>query len=402
MFTHTNSFFGRVSLRNISIIAIVALLAGYFTFFDQVKPTSAQSTLDQNEITFSDSRPSQTSNFQVTFSTPDDIDNSLCPAQPCGAVVVILPVDAQGDALFTITTSTTNEISVADGASTWTPFSVSTTNSNANNNVADTIIMKFNAPTSTLFYSKANSYTVTYGGLNVTNPSVTGTSMGITVGADVNNGNGFGVDFGVYSSQGSSNVIFNDATTLSATVNTAVSFTVTGVNASTLVGNEFTDVATTPTTCAFGTLVPNVPKICAHQIDIATNSPNGYYVYVVQTANMANGSGDDINQFQNGTRTDDTAATTWTAPQGIQATSSTHGHLGYSSDDTDVFGFGNDYYAGIPNLDDNDVTTTGLALSAAAATQGDTQYINYQIEVSPVQPAGTYTNTVIYLVTARY
>jgi len=55
MFTHSKPIFGRNALRNISIIAIVAMLAGYFTFFDQVKPLSAQTAaLSYNSVTLSD------------------------------------------------------------------------------------------------------------------------------------------------------------------------------------------------------------------------------------------------------------------------------------------------------------------------------------------------------------
>ena len=404
MFTHSKPIFGRNALRNISIIAIVAMLAGYFTFFDQVKPLSAQTAaLSYNSVTLSDSTPGATVNFQWEFSPATNIDTSACNNLNgvCYRAEVIFPVDANNDALFAISTSTVQDIALTGDAS-FVMMNVTTTNWAANNNVADSIVYTWKGTASAMGYSKNITYSLTDGGLSVVTPtlinglSATNTPLGITMHLYARDANGAWQSV----AQGSANIILNDAQTLSATVNTTMSFAVSGVPVLTGVGNVLTDVTSTPTACPFGVLVPGTQVICAQQLDIATNAPNGYSVSIVQLNDMTNGAGDVIGQFRDNKPQAVGAAIAWIAPDASSGPGSL-GHLGYSSDDTDVFQ-ANDLYAGIPTIDSGGVSTIGEVISGITSTLGDTQYINYSVEISSVQPAGTYTNTVIYIVTANY
>ena len=405
MFTYSKPLFGRATIRTVSTIAIVSMLAGYFTLFSQVQPSSAApqtSTFHSTEVTFSDSRPSVTSNMQVTVTPSASINLTGCTTQPCAKINLIFPVDGNNAPIFTVATATVNEITLSVND----PQNPGSTLSIYNNGQADDITVGNYAAANgqndmiTLGLDTTNlaastiaafaGYTVTYGGNNITNAATTQTPYAMTVSLSADTGNGLAP-----AASGSTNVTFNDATTLSATVNTTLSFAVSAVASGNAVGSDTTDVTSTATTCPFGTLAPNTAKVCAQQLDIATNAANGYYVYIVQTQDMTSAGNDTIKQFSNGTRLDEANAATWTAPTGVG------GQLGYSSAGTgSAFTSGN--YAGIPTATANGVVTDGLLLSSLTQTTGDTSDAIYKIEVNAQQPAGTYTNVVTYLVAARY
>lgn len=208
-----------------------------------------------------------------------------------------------------------------------------------------------------------------------------------------------------------------EPTTLSATINAAISFNVSGLATSTDVygnGSVLTDVGSTTTTCPFGILTPNVAKVCAQRLQYTTTAQNGAVIYVTQDGNMTNGT-NDIDTFKDGTRVAPASATAWTSPAANVADENTYGHLGYNSTSTAVFSAYTNY-AGLltrPSLTSNvdDILaaaqlSTGLdarvATLAAATTTVQNTNVAYKIEVSSLQEAGTYSNEIQYQYVASY
>ena len=101
---------------------------------------------------------------------------------------------------------------------------------------------------------------------------------------------------------GSSRVAIQDAQSVSASVNTVLTFTIAGVNnGSNCLGTgprtNNTGSNSTATTIPFGVLEPLARHSTCQTLTIATNAPSGYKVYVVQNGNLTAGS-DDIDQFK--------------------------------------------------------------------------------------------------------
>lgn len=378
-----------------SIIAIVAMLAGYFTFFGQVKPSSALA-LDIDTITWSDSRPSATSvTFQNAVSTSNDIGATGCAAQPCAAITWTFPTDQAGAATFGVATATQGDVSFAGGV-TYTFNSVVLSNTYATGGAMDTITLYVDVATNTQVFAKANTATITYGGGNIVLPSATGT-YAIATTLSVDDGNGWETV-----GQASTNMLVAEEQTISATVNEALSLQVAGITATTVVGSLTTTDTGTATTCPFGVIAPYEVNICGQTLTVVSNLAGGWNLYTVADANMTSGNGDEIQQFQDGVRIDESVAITWTSPSDDQGDPLTWGHLGVSSDDNVVYTNGNNYLAGIPNLVANTPSTDGLLATGATATTGQDVNVTYMLESGTNLPPGTYTTNLAYIVVPQF
>ncbi|MCE9585976.1 hypothetical protein K8R04_01490 [Candidatus Uhrbacteria bacterium] len=172
-------------------------------------------------------------------------------------------------------------------------------------------------------------------------------------------------------------VAYGEALTVTASVNAALSFAITGVPVENPFYTDLSNVGSGDNSCDFGTLVPGAAKICLFNLAVTTNAENGYSVYVVQTQNMTfNGIG--IKQFTDGTRTDDASATVWASPS-----AAAFGHLGYSSNDTSVFapsGGTVAVWAGIPTIAAAGANPVITGLVADSASPGVDSYV-YALKV---------------------
>ncbi len=203
-----------------------------------------------------------------------------------------------------------------------------------------------------------------------------------------------------------------DAVTISATVQATLSFQVVGVASSTSVGNSYptTSVTTTATSIPFGVINAATTYTAAQQLKVSTNASNGFYVAVKQDANMTDAAGNDIDQFADGTPVDNSTPTAWSSPSGTPGSENTYGHLGYGTTDltlTDLNGTGtasrftNAQFAALTTTYEAVLSHSGPADGTGTDTNGQA-YVVYQIEISGLQQAGIYSNTITYLATAQY
>jgi hypothetical protein len=207
------------------------------------------------------------------------------------------------------------------------------------------------------------------------------------------------------SNAGTTRVAIIDQVTMTASVDTTLTFTIQGVASSTTINGVSTFASSTATSMAFGTLSPNVPKVLGQKLTVTTNAANGFGVTVVQDQNMLSASGADIDLFVNGDAT--TTPIAWQAPSANITNENTWGHYGITSDDAtlstgDPFGATSSlaYFSG------HFASSTPLEVfyhngpaygSVAGKSTAD---IAVKIEISDLQEAANdYSNTLTYVCT---
>lgn len=197
-------------------------------------------------------------------------------------------------------------------------------------------------------------------------------------------------------------------TTMSATVDPTLAFTVVGVNA----GTDITDAGATTTasitstfdTMTFGNLTVGSPKTAAHNLYVKTNANNGYSVTIRSTTDTDNANG--ILKGQYGTNNIDgfgtdaawTTPIAWASPDSTTANASS-GVVGVNSKDTDtVFnGATANNWAPMQNANAREVMkSTGPDLGTTAVL------VSIALEVNVYQPADVYTGTFQYNCTPTY
>jgi hypothetical protein len=230
------------------------------------------------------------------------------------------------------------------------------------------------------------------GNAQITNPAAT-TSYAIDIG-------------GSMPDSGQVRVAIVDEVIVSASVDTSLTFTVSGVNSSSTVNSSPTTTiaTTTPTTLPFGTLPPGVSRTLAHDLAVTTNATNGYTVTVEQTGDLQSTTGATIDGFIDGADTYSPAA--WQGPATLIANPDTYGHWGLTSDDAttsraapDEFG-ANEWASGSTTP----IVIMGHTGPADGVTAGvGAARIGYQVQISALQEAGDdYTTTLRYIATPTF
>ena len=193
---------------------------------------------------------------------------------------------------------------------------------------------------------------------------------------------------------------------VTASVDPSLTFSIAGVAS----GGNFNggtgnvNVTATANTIPFGTLTSASPKIAAQDVTIGTNAGSGYTVTASTSANaqagnppLISGATNNIDPFSGS----NTTPTTWSSPAGTTASANT-GFFGYSTEDSSLctgtaarFTTGGAKWAG--------TSTTGSEIICnAAGVSSETTRIGWEVEVNGVQPAGSYTGTVILIATPTY
>ncbi len=194
--------------------------------------------------------------------------------------------------------------------------------------------------------------------------------------------------------------------TVTAVVDSTLTFTVAGVLSGVAVNGTTTNTLSTPIAIAYGTVTPNVIYTAAQDLTVTTNAQNGFVVTVHEDQNLLSANGADINLFKDNAAT--AVPTAWTAPSAILGNNVTYGHFGLTSDDADLnaaefTSAGGNKWAG--NFYS---TTTRAVFSNTGPADGTSQNfgkarVGYQLQVSALQEAATdYSNHLIYVCTPTF
>jgi hypothetical protein len=219
---------------------------------------------------------------------------------------------------------------------------------------------------------------------------------------------------GTLTNTGDARVAIISNVKVTASVDTTLTFTISGVATSTTFNGTTTTDGSSATLIPFinhltnGSLVPNQPEVAAQRLNVTTNASQGFTVTVhAGTYGSANGgaltssAGDTIDFFQDGKRT--STPTNWTAPANVLNQPNTYGHFGLTTTDPDAqlgsFGsnqwVGNFFATGTPRaIMYNNGPSDGVADNIGSTTVG------YAIQIGSLQPAGTdYQTTLTYVAT---
>jgi len=357
-------------------IAVFLWSTGLPTLFRFAEASSITSASD----TLSSSAPTLVSNHTIAFISPNGMTAGQTieltfPAQfnVTGVAFDDIDISASG---------TDQTVAAANGVATW--------GASFGGNVL-TLTSPSNVPqaSATPFVIKIGTNAA--GGNNqIVNPTAT-TSYAIDIG-------------GTMPDSGQIRVAIIDQVIVSASVDTSLTFTVSGVGASSTVNGSPTTTAATTTNVSlpFGTLGINVSKVLAQDLSVTTNATNGYSVTVEQTGALQSTTGAIIDGFIDGANT--VTPTAWQAPGALVANPATYGHWGLTSDDATT--------SRAQQFDSNQwvsgSTTPIVIMGHSGPSDGTTQgygsaRIGYQIQISALQEAGDdYTTTLRYIVTPTF
>lgn len=379
---------GTTSVRMLQAVAMTAGIAlllwstGLPTFFRTAEAASITNASD----TLSNSAPGLASNHTFAFTSPNGIDAS-------DSIDIIFDNNFDlSSIVFTdvdINASGTDSTIVngASGAGTW-GFSTST----------DTISLQapndFTAGSSSPFIIEigSNATTGATGVNQIVNPSAT-SSYAIDIDAGAQD-------------TGQVRVAIIEEVVVTATVNTSLTFTVSGVNPGQTVNTSPTTTAatTTATTLPFGVLPTTGSVTLAQDLSVATNAANGFSVTVQTSGPFDSSTGAIIDGFIDGADTFTPVA--WQAPGADVADITTYGHWAMTSDDATTS------RAALDEFDADEwaaPTTTPIVImghtapsDGVVAGEGATR-VGYQVGISVLQEAGDdYETTLRYIATPTF
>lgn len=366
------------TLQAIAMTVGVALFlwsTGLPTLFRTAEASSITSASD----TLSNSAPSLASNHTIGF----EIETAMTAGQ---TIAITFPAQFTLPALgvedFDLTAGSEQTISSSNGAGVW---GVST----SSQTITFTSPSDTGYATNTAFVIEigTNATAGTAGNTQIVNPAATA-SYAIEID-------------GTMPDSGQIRVAIVDQVTVSASVDTSLTFTVSGVASGATINTSPTTTSTTSTSTSipFGNLTA-APGMAAHNLAVTTNASNGYTVTVVQTQALQSSTGATIDGFINGSDTN--TPTAWQSPSGVIADPDTYGHWGITSTDFAVSArssqFGADQWVAPSTTPIAIMGHTGPADGSTAGTGAAT--IGYQAQITPLQEAGDdYTTTLRYIAT---
>lgn len=233
----------------------------------------------------------------------------------------------------------------------------------------------------------AGIITVGVNNSHVTNPAATGSYI-------------VRID-GTMTDSGDTRVAIVSSVTMTASVDSNLSFSVGVVASSSIVNGDTTNVLSSATSIPFGTLSVGTSSIGAQDISVSTNAKNGFSVTVTENQDLSSANGATINAFKDGNAQITPAE--WLAPSGTIGSPNTYGHMGVTSEDATLVGdaddFGNKLYAGLTATSTRTVLYHTGPADGTTANMGRTR-VGFRVEISALQEAATdYTNQITYVCT---
>ena len=194
--------------------------------------------------------------------------------------------------------------------------------------------------------------------------------------------------------------------TVSAHVDSNLTFSIGGLATTTSVNGDNTTGTAATTTINFGTLAQDTPARFGQVLKVTTNS-YGFAVTVEQDHELESAAGANINSFRDSlTGTGTTTPEAWQSPAGLLGQTNTYGHMGVTSEDENLnWGggdpFGAQLYAGLDGVNPVEVMYHNGPADGSTDNKGLTK-VGFQIEISSLQEAGDYSNTLTYICTPTF
>lgn len=365
----------RIKRSSLAILLIVALVS--LPLLPLLVKNANAATLSSRKVTISDSRAGQTGvTYDFAFTA------SVSTAIKQWTIQFCTESASSGTCTTPTGLVTTSAVRASDNVSGTARTDTFTTNGTLTTVVTTTATQSPLAITA--------SYTT------ITNPTTANTTFfaRITTYSDT----------GTTVIDGTNNVAFAVLTSTSiavtATVDTNLTFTVAAVTSGGTVNGATTNITTTAATIPFSTLSSGSTKIGAHDLTVTTNGVGGYTTTVKATASpslVGAVSGNNIDEFT-GTNA---APTVWSSPTGTTQNVNT-GFFGYTTNDATL---GTGTVARFTDTGNEWAGTTTSALEVAYNATGVSAQVvrvGWQAEVNSIQPADSYSGTVILVTTPTY
>ncbi|MFN3301523.1 MAG: hypothetical protein ACK413_00635 [Patescibacteria group bacterium] len=194
---------------------------------------------------------------------------------------------------------------------------------------------------------------------------------------------------------------------VSAKVLETLTFSVYGVAANDCPTTGGTKKTSTSTTVPFGTVDPNSFYDGCQDLRVSTNAGNGYDVTIGETDQLTSGP----NQIPDGNcdgSCSETDAAPWANPNNNGFGYCMKDQPGYGNAASEADANWGTYYCGaatqyfkiIPDTGENEPRVKIMNSSSTASD--DRSYIGFRLSVDAAQPAGSYSTTIVYVVTPRY
>ncbi|NBD73779.1 hypothetical protein GVX82_01930 [Patescibacteria group bacterium] len=384
MTTHTTTLRASHSLwqragASVTLVALLSLVVG--TSF--VHSTVHAAALTDVRDVLSDSDVSADATHSIFFRLATDLD---------GGETVTFTFDPDGQA-FDLSTLTT-----ADLAGSSTGFTV--VDSGGCGTGGDELEV-----TSIDDVADVVTFTVC-GGDSVASSTYVGFEIGSTSGNQVGNPSSvgsYGIEIaGTFGDTGTAQVAIVEDVTVTASVETTLTFSVSGVDASQTVNSEplSTTGTSTATSVPFGVLASGSPAVLAQDLSVTTNAINGFTVTVEADQTLTAGNAADIDTFVDGSGT--STPTSWSGPAATFGTENTYGHWGITSEDSTLVAgdtFGAALYVGDFVGSPREVFYHDASADGTTPDEGQTR-VGFKAEVSALQEAASdYTASLSYVVT---
>jgi hypothetical protein len=358
-------------------IALLLWSTGVPTIFRSAEAASISNASD----TLSDSRPSVGSVHTIQFGLPNGMANGQ-------------DFRIAFDGAFDSTSSplTASDITMTVGGNATTVVAGTPTGTNWGVLGLGSDTLSFYAPTN-FGVASSGVIVLTIGSSTnnmLLNPSAT-SSYEIQIGGGTS----------TIQDSGEVRVAIIEQVTVSASVDTTLSFSVSGVGSGAQVNGTSTSGASTNVSLPFGQLTPGVVNTLAQRLNVTTNAGNGYSVTVETTGPFESTVGATIDGFANGG--DAYTPIAWTAPSGVYSNPDTYGHWGITSTDNattrdpaDEFDSG-EWAA--PST--TPIVIMGHASSSDGTTDGvGSTTVGFQVEITALQEAGDdYSTELRYIAT---
>lgn len=194
-------------------------------------------------------------------------------------------------------------------------------------------------------------------------------------------------------------------------VNPFLSFEIKGLGkGETIHQNLVTTVSTTPSFISFQDIPINTPILGGQDIFVTTNAAFGFRLNLIQNDDLkaiTDGRVHRIFCFENGKCKNLENASFWTKPEGILGDPKTYGHFGITSEDNSLgenclFNYYN--FGQVPKWVGLEPGKPVEIMRHCGPTDGTIRHqgwtrIGFQVEITPLQPAGNYQTTFTYVLT---
>lgn len=360
-------------------IALFLWSTGLPSIFHSVEAASILNASD----TLSNSAPSGSSVHTIQFTMPSGmtIGETFEVRFEAGFDLSGLNI---GDISMTINGNSTSTSGTA-GAGTWGVATGTPTGQD----------ITFTTPTN---YGVASSAVLILTIGSSTNTSIVNPSATTSYSVDIGGGASTAQD------SGGVRVAIIDEVTVSASVDTVLTFSVSGVGNGIDANGTTTTGTSTNVSIPFGTLTAGTIYTLAQRLNVSTNAANGYTVTVEETGPLQSTTGATIDGFIDGADTYSPAA--WQSPSADVTDTDTYGHWGLTSTDGTTTRDTADEFASnewaAPSTTPIVVMGHTGSANGVVAGYGSTT-VGYQIEISALQEAGDdYSTTLRYIATPTF